>query len=658
MWNINTCGDEVALCVDCDDPCASSQPSSYCSGEEFANIVFSCSSSGSSFDPSCPEPSGLVNVFSIEYEPISAAPGVLSVAVVNKTSDTMSISIATDASGMIYCIALSNNEKPTSVEQVVSEGSASEIDSSNIGSVTVSGLLGLEDYGIFCAAESVKGTFSSLSAVLETEVHEVSACCKKVFVATDFSKVVVRGDAMDDFMWLFVEQRPATFVSVMVTIFSNDSDISANIFPSRIVTFTSAVEGKVFLSMPSDYLSGVYSIEVNVTHDLSGEYAVDTIGGDGAEFEVVSPLVKHPPPQAMGARFSANGNAVLIKFNKPTDLGGVAVGSSSFSCGELLTIGSSSSSIPCSWTNKTTLRVSLSGFKSMSVGDEIVVLGNKIKADCVVDDCTQWLYMNESSLLVSLPTTVTVPRLSLQAPRFLGACNDMYVDISASSGSLGRNWSSVEFSLISSSDATATAPRLVTLLNSFLSSDYRKPVKVPRDANYLGLSHDYTLLTKICNFMMGCAQKTWKVTVLSTAAPTVSISGPQRRSIHRRSSLLLNAQAFSTVCSTGLKSKENITYTWALYGPDGRALNLASTSKSPSNFRAPPYTFDVGLYYTVTVTAFHTVDRVSSTASVVVGIAPASVVAAVSGRVGLVDLYSSENPWSWMRRTVMTEKRR
>ena len=627
VWKINFCNDHLALCVDCEDPCTSAQSSSYCSSDDHTSIVFSCSNSSTSFDNTCLQPAGIVNTFSVDYEPLSPAPTVLSIEVVNSTTESFSVSVTTDSFGIVYCLAMIAGEIPTAVEQVISLGVSSETDTANLADFNITGLLGFQEYGIFCAAQSATGQLTTLNAVLESEVHAVTKCCKTVHVMSYLSRTIVGGDDVPDFLSLSVLQRPSADVRIMVSVFSNDSDISSRIFPSRYVTFTSAIQDEVFLSLMRPIGAGSYMIDVNITHDVSAEYEVDMVRGDGVHFDVIAPDVDHPPPKVVSSMFSSNGNTVIIKFNKPTNLGNVDTFNRAFSCDQLLVI-SSNVNLQCKWVSKLSLHVTVA--KSVSVGDQLVVMGNTIKAECVVDDCSGWASLNETTVTVSPPETVTIPSLSIDTPRYLGSCSEMMVDISSSTGSLGRNWSVVEFSLVSSTHS-ASAAALLSLLNSLPPSAFVRPIFVPHTSTYFVSGEDYSFTIRVCNFMNGCARKTWMFTVLQSESPAVSIKGLRQRNIMKKSALLLNAEAYRTSCATGLKLSGNISFSWVVFNSDGKSLPVKSISNNPANFKIPGFTFESGLYYTIAVTAFDEVDRKSSTTTVHVYVAPAEVEAVIAG---------------------------
>ena len=627
IWKISVCNDHLALCVDCEDPCTSAQSSSYCSSDDHTNIVFSCSNSSASFDNTCPQPAGIVNTFSVDYEPLSPAPTVLSIEVVNSTTESFSVSVTTDSFGIVYCLAMIAGESPTAVEQVISLGVSSETDTANLADFNITGLLGFQEYGIFCAAQSATGQLTTLNAVLESEVHAVTKCCKTVHVMSYLSRTIVGGDDVPDFLSLSVLQRPSAEVRVMVSVFSNDSDISSRIFPSRYVTFTSAIQDEVFLSLMRPIGAGSYMIDVNITHDVSAEYEVDMVRGDGVHFDVIAPDVDHPPPKVVSSMFSSNGNTVIIKFSRPTNLGNVDTFNRAFSCDQVLVI-YSNVSLQCKWVSKLSLHVTVA--KSVSVGDQLVVMGNTIKAECVVDDCSGWASLNETTVTVSLPETVTIPSLSIDTQRYLGSCSEMMVDISSSTGSLGRNWSVVEFSLVSSTHS-ASAAALLSLLNSLAPSAFVRPIFVPHTSTYFVSGEDYSFTIRVCNFMNGCARKTWMFTVLQSESPAVSIKGLRQRNVMKKSALLLNAEAYRTSCATGLKLSGNISFSWVVFNSDGKSLPVKSISNNPANFKIPGFTFESGLYYTIAVTAFDEIDRKSSTTTVHVYVAPAEVEAVVAG---------------------------
>ena len=234
VWKINKCGNHVGVCVGCNDPCTSRQSSSFCSNLDNSAVSFSCLEGvNASFDATCATPSGIVNVFSVKYSSFHLAPSILAISTVNKTSNSLILNISTSSRGIVHCIALPGSEKPSTIQQVVSNGFSATTYAWNDTILHVAELQSLQDYGIFCAGESLTGVMSSISEVLGTEVHETTACCRKVYVSTMIDRSIYKFDEMRDFLSLSVLERPLTMLKTTVALHRNGADVSDYLFPSK-----------------------------------------------------------------------------------------------------------------------------------------------------------------------------------------------------------------------------------------------------------------------------------------------------------------------------------------------------------------------------------------------------------------------------------------
>ena len=75
--------------------------------------------------------------------------------------------------------------------------------------------------------------------------------------------------------------------------------------------------------------------------------------------------------------------------------------------------------------------------------------------DSVVSDIYNAHILSGSSIIVEPPSEALIPILNLITPTHLGACNNLTVDLSTSSGNGGRSWSKIRWSVVATLGSTA-----------------------------------------------------------------------------------------------------------------------------------------------------------------------------------------------------------
>lgn len=133
-----------------------------------------------------------------------------------------------------------------------------------------------------------------------------------------------------------------------------------------------------------------------------------------------------------------------------------------------------------SWTTLSTLRVTFGSLGGQIIapqaGDSVGVIGGLIRASCRPNTICQNNYvlqslsshrddsgvsdvfnahiLSGSSVLVEPPLEGLMPILNLITPTHLGACNNLTVDLSTSSGNGGRSWSKIRWSVVATLGST------------------------------------------------------------------------------------------------------------------------------------------------------------------------------------------------------------
>ena len=104
------------------------------------------------------------------------------------------------------------------------------------------------------------------------------------------------------------------------------------------------------------------------------------------------------------------------------------------------------------WTSSSTVSVTFGSSASdgVSVSDPFTIVDALIRAKCLKGTvCSKNFLMQSSgnSVIVLKPLIALVPSVMLIVPTQTGSCNNLTVDLSSSSGSGGRYWSAVHFTV-------------------------------------------------------------------------------------------------------------------------------------------------------------------------------------------------------------------
>jgi hypothetical protein len=203
-----------------------------------------------------------------------------------------------------------------------------------------------------------------------------------------------------------------------------------------------------------------------------------------------------------------------------------------------------------------------------------------------------------------------VPSVIINAPAVIGACAPLVVDLSSSSGSGGRYFSSATFQVdTNSSDLTFNA-NIEERVQNFISSvpEGNLAFTIPYEALATGavglvlLDLSFTLT----NFM-GKSSAASVAVILDNSAvvPNIIIAGPLENNAPRfvstkLSGLISFLQDQTCLASRGLSTNQNLILNWSLIGPEDEIDWFQSEWVSPSgtDLIIPAYWFDMNTVYT------------------------------------------------------------
>jgi hypothetical protein len=328
-------------------------------------------------------------------------------------------------------------------------------------------------------------------------------------------------------------------------------------------------------------------------------------------------------PNFVSAIFTDEGSSVIFKFDMTTNQGKL---SNSFPCNKLFDFKCALLSV-CKWMDSKTVAGSVNGAEGCVVpGDSVtLVRNNNITLPCTESMCvSNGLSASPRSLIVHAPASPVIPTITMRVPSVLGQCSSLLLDLSESLGSGGREWRNVSFRASSSSSADTT-----TALNQFLIRNFSvsPPTAIPAAFFTAGLS--YSFQASLCNFLGRCGHGSASVVVTQTLLPTVTVDGSAVRNVLISQPISLSSTAFVANCN-GNPSALGINYVWKVMDNNLQVISsVSSTSRDPSRFTLPAFSFAANKLYKIQVSA--SFNQQVSTALVQINTLSGAIVAVIQG---------------------------
>ncbi len=541
-----------------------------------------------------------------------------------KSTIDVSVSLV-EGDAYIYCAAFTTSTSsvtPPTLSEVVRNGYMFK-SSSSVATTTISSLIPVTSYNVYCVTQSSYGTLLSEEKMLATKQTIETACCKALYfdlTTSTLKESLISLNALS----LSIESAPSSDLvieigSTATTDCTNVEGCTNNVFyPGAISLSTDKFKSSYSMTLVTG-TPDLYDLNITLSGAAAEEYEV-SFSKKGDQLNVISEDAEPPAPTLLSSTFSDDGSYVTVLFDSSTNKGKYT---NSFICTSLLNFNGASAA-KCTWTDST--KVTISGITALAVGDTIQVLPEKIKAKCTSSaaDCdTNWDYMSSSTVTVAAPASPKIPVVSIGAPATIGGCNSLTLDLSASTGNGGRPWQSISFSIDSKAENAS-------MIADYLNNNYvlSPPTVIPN--TYFARGGAYGFSVTMCNFLGACGSNTYKLSISSNddPVPVVKIAGKSSITItHDSSYLSLVASAYTENCDGSL-STSNLGYSWSVVGHSSD--DYKQVSKDPSKFKLSTSKLTVYNTYTVKLTVTHSSGK-SSSASVSVYVDAASLVVAISG---------------------------
>ena len=365
------------------------------------------------------------------------------------------------------------------------------------------------------------------------------------------------------------------------------------------------------------------------------------------------------PPEISLCQFSNDGSYVSVVFDKPTDR---ATLERSHRCVDLLTFHSAAEAL-CVWKEYSVLRVYPTGYDFsatttlIGIGDNILVKDGILRAKCpsmaTLEECLKWMTSSSVQCEISPPHSPLLPEVSISVPSVVSPCTRFILDLTSSTGSGGRPWTTVTINVISTSVSNRSLVS-ASRMAAFYREDYAMFPPTPLGEGYMMENTSYTFTVRLCNYLQQCNSASVTVEVLKLSViPVVTIAGSRSRRIKRSQTLSISADAHVAYCNSS-KRHSDMSFHWKVT-EDGVSMDhIISTSRDPYKFVLPSFTLNAGHSYTIDIVVADEKFGGQSSAYVFVEIVHSDMVAVISGgasrtwRVGdgniMMDVSTSHDP--------------
>ena len=608
--------------------------------------------------PSSPRPSSLST---INIKP--SIPMITSITLLpssHNVSLTVIMATASDTAGALFCIAMSKGKSPTSIDAVKSGGTMRQyLTSTKPITIVIPGLLALASYKAYCYFELSDGSGSAYADMISMSRAFSTSCCREVLFSNAPKSVYgdvslysqsANNDLSNYVFSYYLESAPSKgsiVITPLITLangnVSNYSPLSVPSSLEFLSSYTSSrLKGQFYLSAAKS-TSGTFLISLVVSGDDSGNFTTAS-----RKVNVLSISQPLSPPALVSCIFDSSGGFFTVNFDKATDQANILA--NTWPCKDLLIFNDVDTTI-CSWTSLSTIKVVFLSATALSVKpkDILFVRGGLLRAACRLGtNCndnyvlrsqhvhtdvgvvpkisgTDALLTSALSINVQRPVFPVAPTILVIVPTQIGTCNDLLIDLSASTGNGGRPWASIAWSVkAENGNATALAGFLTNNFNLLLNY-----LIVPRS---LLSRTTYAIGATVTNFLGDFASSTSIISVSGDPnLPVAFILGPVTRTMKAVDTLSLRGSAFASKC--GLTSL--LTYNWSLTNASGTLMFSKSTSPDQRLYIAPAYSFIAGSSYfiTLTVIALSSKGQLLSSAYAVTNIyvSHGNIIAAVRG---------------------------
>jgi hypothetical protein len=532
-------------------------------------------------------------------------------------------------------------------------------------------------YNVFCATKVAQtGRKMAYQDMIDQSISHVgnvsTLCCRSITVAL-MSDAVSTDYDNNRALIVDVDTVPELNLTMTLTVTSDTDDSEAQLLgttslqwlPYSPLTSLRVAIGSHALGSAA---SGRYTLNVVLGGESAPAYSVTY--PRGAAIQLVAAGAEPDTPRLTSAQFSESGRSLFVMFSKQTDR---ARKRGSFTCSKLMTFDGSDDSV-CTWRDSRTLFVALPGLNGgsarPSVSSLLIVRDSRLKAKCsatIASSCSSWGYSVNSSINplfthIKAPERPIVPVVVVNVPDRVGQCDQVPLDLRASTGHAGSDWTSISFDVTSTNGTDDNCLSMIDWLSDNVVTTTKR-ILLPRWLYNPGVK--YALSVRLCNIFGRCGSMETEFIVLLYVKPSVYVPGSAVRKLYRTESLVLWAEGETVACpelfDRGLDYGEsddisintaNLEFSWSMsrtsdgadvtalvatggdYDKDGELI-VVSTPMGllRQRFAAylEAYSLEVGQDYTLTVSVYSSAYASTNTYSVLIQVVDSPLKAVISG---------------------------
>ncbi|KDO28431.1 hypothetical protein SPRG_06669 [Saprolegnia parasitica CBS 223.65] len=287
------------------------------------------------------------------------------------------------------------------------------------------------------------------------------------------------------------------------------------------------------------------TLHVHSSSLMDGKYAA--LPPSSVAVTIVDAPDMTPPPRLLSAMFADSGASLIVTFSRAVDLSGFSA--SSFACDRVFETTSFGLVPVCTWATATTVMIGL------GVGATVVPFAPCTVFGGLKSTSTSTLSMTSMTVSVQPPLNPPVPTVSIAGATSLGACDDLVLDATATSGSGGRpmtwQWTCVMESTQQPCNGSFTQISAST-----------QAIRVP--ANELVVGTQYRIQLNCTNYFNLSGASALLVVKSSSALPSVYVDGPSTVRVAYSTEIVLSGVAVPPTCNTSGFDSSVLQLSWTI----------------------------------------------------------------------------------------------
>ena len=573
------------------------------------------------------------------------SPNILSIALDLETSPSSGIihlNLTLEAPCVAYCGVFSPTERVS--RHAIRSQYHLDYAWSNEASISIDALTLSSIYHIHCMTATLDGMFEmSLASALDTQQVVRTPCCRKDLLVDVSSTLIPESRYLQDSMdvhftldsfignevRIYVNVIPVSFFFLNQTAYlplrrqlhGNETFIHTNNCTAGVVVDPPLISLAHDSAIThhnirlSSKCPGTFHINISAYEfDINGTALVLPVSFCNGDIVTIVPLdvgdFNTVPPLLLTALFVLDGQEIELRFDSHTDMGGL--GGVDFLC-NLVVEFSGAPSTSCYWKSSTRMRIRHPG--TLQVGDNITLLG-----DSVASEYAPAVYSSTATEAIG-SAVLSIPVVVVSSPSYISNCDRFSLDLSASTGSGGREWSSVvvnvKTGLSPSVDPDTPLNTDVMQINDFFREhfDYSQGTSVPVGLLFPGQLYIFQIT--LCNFLGRCSRPfQHRLEVGSGAIPVVHVLGKEFRTVVRTDSVRFKAVPLTScngtvVSALDFKANYSPVYTWKMYNVLDESLpvlTVVRTGQYSSTLTLSPYSLNSDSDFKVVVSLSMTIE--------------------------------------------------